>query len=77
MHANLHVWWSRLTMSLLWGIYINGIAVFGRDPILTCAVSLYQSQSRQECPYVIGNYTQDWLENASAVGGFDCSIGED
>ena len=76
MHANLDVWWSRLTMSLLWGIYINGIAVFGRDPILTCAVSLYQSQS-QQCPYVSGDYTQDQLATAYGVGGFNCSTGED
>lgn len=52
MHANLDVWWSRLTMSLLWGVYVNGVAIFGRDPIMTCAVTLYQSQN-QQCPYLM------------------------
>jgi hypothetical protein len=52
MHANADVWWSRLTMSLLWGLYINGVAIFGRDPIMTCAVTLYQSQN-QDCPYLV------------------------
>ena len=52
MHANLHsVWWSRWTMKLLFGIYLNGIAIFGRDPIMSCAVTLYQSQN-QHCPYL-------------------------
>jgi hypothetical protein len=37
MHANLpDVWWSRATMAYFWGMYINGIAVYGRDPLLTC-----------------------------------------
>lgn len=37
MHANLpNVWWSRATMAYFWGMYVNGIAVYGRDPLLTC-----------------------------------------
>jgi len=51
MQCNLDVWWSRLTMAWLWGFYINGIAVYGRDPILTCAYSFYQSTD-QKCPYM-------------------------
>lgn len=51
MHCNLNVWWSRLTMAVLFGVYLNGIAIFGRDPIMTCAVTLYQSQN-QQCPYL-------------------------
>ena len=58
MHCNFNVWWSKLTMSILWGMYIHGIAVWGRDPILTCAESLYRSQNGQ-CPFLIpdSNYT--------------------
>ena len=44
-------WWSRLCMSIFWGIYINGVGIFGRDPVMTCAITLYQSQS-QKCPYI-------------------------
>jgi len=44
-------WWSRLCMSIFWGIYINGVSIFGRDPIMTCDITLYQSQN-QLCPYI-------------------------
>jgi len=70
MHCNLHGnWWSELAMSILWGIYINGVAIFGRDPVLTCAQTLYQSQS-QECEYLppelaFGQYTLDDLARDS------------
>jgi hypothetical protein len=76
MHFNLDVWWSRLIMSIMVGVYVNGIAIFGRDPIMTCAVSLYQSQN-QQCPYLMNdavtagemgagssNYTLDDLAHA-------------
>jgi hypothetical protein len=53
MHCNLNVWWSRCTMAFLWGFYANGIAVWGRDPILTCAVAFYRSTD-QECPFMDG-----------------------
>lgn len=43
MHFNLDAWWSKLTMAFVWGQYLNGIAVYGRDPILTCAYSYYIS----------------------------------
>ena len=56
MHANFPVWWSQLTMSVMWGVYMNGIALFGRDPVMTCAVSLYQSQN-QQCPFVSDDFT--------------------
>lgn len=45
MHANSKDWWSRGTQAFLWGMYINGIAVYGRDPILGCAYSYYTSTS--------------------------------
>ena len=51
MHANFDVWWSRATMAWCWGLYINGIAVYGRDPVLTCGYGLYMATS-QRCPYL-------------------------
>ena len=51
MHCNFDTWWSRLTMAWCWGAYINGIAVYGRDPLLTCGYSFYLSYSLR-CPYL-------------------------
>lgn len=51
MHCNFDVWWSRAVMAWCWGAYINGIAVYGRDPVLTCGYSLYLSAS-QWCSYM-------------------------
>ena len=65
MHANANTWWSRLTMSIMWGIYLNGIAMFGRDPVMTCAVTLYQSQN-QQCPFLVDpDFTLQKLEVSS------------
>ncbi len=65
MHANANTWWSRLTMSMMWGIYLNGIAIFGRDPIMNCAVTLYQSQN-QQCPFLVdSNFSLTVLESSS------------
>jgi hypothetical protein len=50
MHANLHhKWWSRATMAYCWGMYVNGIAVYGRDPLLTCDYALFLVHD-QHCP---------------------------
>mmetsp|Transcript_1541 Transcript_1541/g.2176 ORF Transcript_1541/g.2176 Transcript_1541/m.2176 type:complete len:403 (-) Transcript_1541:190-1398(-) len=51
MHANFNVWWSRATLAWCWGLYINGIAVYGRDPVLTCGYTLFLSK-QQRCPYL-------------------------
>jgi len=37
MHCNRDEWWSKLAMAAAWGQYINGIAVYGRDPIFACS----------------------------------------
>lgn len=29
-------WWSQVSMAIAWGQYINGIAAWGRDSVLTC-----------------------------------------
>lgn len=51
MHLNFDVWWSRAAMAWCWGCYINGIAVYGRDPVLTCAYAYFMSVT-QRCPFV-------------------------
>lgn len=51
MHFNFDVWWSRAVMAWCWGCYINGIAVYGRDPVLTCGYAYFLTLS-QHCPYV-------------------------
>jgi hypothetical protein len=50
MHANLHhKWWSRAAMAYCWGMYVNGIAVYGRDPLLTCDYARFLLRD-QNCP---------------------------
>lgn len=34
-----------------WGLYIEGVAVYGRDPTLTCAYSYFLS-TEGSCPYM-------------------------
>jgi hypothetical protein len=51
MHANFDVWWSRFAMAWCWGMYINGIAVYGRDPVLTCEYAYFLTIDNH-CPYV-------------------------
>jgi hypothetical protein len=51
MHCNFNTWWSRCAMAWCWGLYINGIAVYGRDPVLTCGYAYYVSTS-QHCPFL-------------------------
>jgi hypothetical protein len=66
MHFNLDVWWSRVTMAFCWGMYINGIAVYGRDPILGCEYSFYVS-AMQGCSYM-KCYDQGISEGAGNEG---------
>ena len=51
MHCNMDIWWSRFAMAYCWGMYINGIAVYGRDPVLTCEYSYFLTLD-QRCPYI-------------------------
>ena len=44
MHFNFDTWWSRAAMAWCWGLYINGIAVYGRDPLQTCDYAFYISK---------------------------------
>ncbi|VEU42195.1 unnamed protein product [Pseudo-nitzschia multistriata] len=51
MHFNYDVWWSRLAMAWCWGMYVNGVAVYGRDPVMTCEYSYFLSLDNR-CPYI-------------------------
>jgi hypothetical protein len=44
MHCNYDTWWSRAIQAWFWGIYANGIAVYGRDPLQTCGYAFYISE---------------------------------
>jgi len=57
MHFNLDTWWSKCTQLYFWGNYINGIACWGRDPLLTCAYAYYMSTGLH-CNYM-SCYTLD------------------
>ena len=43
--------WSRLAMAWCWGMYVNGIAVYGRDPVLTCEYAYFLTLDNR-CPYI-------------------------
>jgi hypothetical protein len=43
MHLNLSDSFSQGAQAFFWGQYINGVAAWGRDPVLTCAYSYYIS----------------------------------
>jgi hypothetical protein len=66
MHCNFDVWWSRATMAWCWGLYINGIAAYGRDPLLTCGYAYWLSTDLR-CPYV--QCYLDALEEAALQNG--------
>lgn len=51
MHSNFDVWWSRAAMAWCHGLYINGIAVYGRSPVLTCEYAYFLSWD-QRCPFL-------------------------
>lgn len=51
MHFNFDVWWSTAAMAWCHGLYINGIAVYGRDPVLTCGYAYFMSWD-QQCPFL-------------------------
>lgn len=51
MLSNAPEWWARSFQAYALGSYINGIAVYGRDPILECKHAFYSSTS-QQCAYM-------------------------
>ena len=51
MQSNAPELWSRSFQAYALGSYINGIAVYGRDPILECEYAFYSSTS-QRCSFM-------------------------
>ncbi|KAL7552118.1 hypothetical protein ACHAWF_015330 [Thalassiosira exigua] len=43
MQSNAPEWWARAFQAYCLGSYLNGIAVYGRDPVLGCEYAFYRS----------------------------------
>ena len=43
-HVNQRFWWSIMLQFFMWGVYINGIAVYGRDGLLGCDEIAYRAK---------------------------------
>ena len=54
-------------MAFSWGAYVNGIAAFGRDPILSCAYSFYLATDNR-C-YFMECYSVDDDDQGGGGGG--------
>jgi hypothetical protein len=76
MHCNFPASFSRLCMAWCWGIYLNGIAVYGRDPVEVCGYIDYYyhdqhchgpSSMLQGASMLQGDNPADW-RNCSASG---------
>ena len=50
-HANQKYWWSTVSSAVMWGCYINGIASWGRDPMLGCKAAFWAATNNY-CPFV-------------------------
>ena len=58
MQFNSDAWWSLASLAFMWGQYVNGVAAWGRDPLLTCAYSYYMSTDIR-CPYMSCYFEKD------------------
>lgn len=60
--CNFTPWWSRATQAWFLGGYINGIAVYGRDPILVCEAAFYRASSAN-CKFMehLGSCTNETI----------------
>lgn len=67
MHCNFATSWSQLCMAWCWGLYVNGIAVYGRDPMQVCGYIDYYSQD-QHC-----HALDSMLQTDNAVDWRNCS----
>jgi hypothetical protein len=78
MHCNYNTWWSKMSMAWCWGMYINGIAVYGRDPVLTCEYAYFLTVDNQ-CPYIscyldaIQDVNQTDIKEMVPVNWMNCS----
>jgi hypothetical protein len=51
MHFNQKYWWSYTVLALCFGVYVNGIAGYGRDSLLGCQMAYYNSK-QQKCGHL-------------------------
>ena len=73
MQCNFDLWWSRIVMAWCWGMYINGIAVYGRDPLLTCDYAYFVATD-QHCSFVEPNMSSlFWEDMKPAADWRNCS----
>jgi len=77
MIFNRDEWWNQLIMAIAWGQFINGIGVYGADPVHTCAHALHTSISNN-CLRVkadeeiiidtMEKYGGEWIETILSSG---------
>lgn len=69
MHCNFPTIYSKLAMAWCWGMYVNGIAVYGRDPVQMCGYIdyYYQDQHCHADSKLHGDIPSDW-RNCSSSG---------
>lgn len=69
MHCNFPTIYSKLAMAWCWGMYINGIAVYGRDPVQMCGYIdyYYEDQHCHAETRLHGDIPSDW-RNCSSSG---------
>jgi len=82
MHANYNTWWSRMVMAWCWGMYVNGIAVYGRDPVLTCEYAYFLTIDNR-CPYIscyldaLQDINQTAIKEMVPINWMNCSASDD
>lgn len=52
-HANQKYWWSLVSSAIMWGAYVNGIASWGRDPLLGCKYAFWAATNQVRRPRTI------------------------
>jgi hypothetical protein len=62
-------WWSRATQAWFIGGYLNGIAVYGRDPVLACADVYFRAWGISETPcfFADPNHCRCTIGNTTVV----------
>ncbi|GMH54943.1 hypothetical protein TrST_g3712 [Triparma strigata] len=76
LHANFDTWWSRASQGLLWGVYINGIAGYGRDSLLGC-LSAYYNSLQGQCGHLEQEGSEFCINPDELPVGQNISIGFD
>ena len=77
--ANLDPWWSQATQAYFFGGYINGIAVYGRDPLLVCIAAFYRAANgrcffvSEACHCQDGNTTLAMQSSLTTVDWWACT----